>query len=150
MAGSRPGRGEVQACASLNQRADLGGGTTSPVATKDKSLAETNKPAAARLPICGIGKEDPMTDPQTFDLDDLDKRRNEIIRKLKGDGYDIEEIWAILVRALAVAVVGNAETEEKLAEMMELTKQTIEEDAREWLKFSQEVQKSAMTRSSLN
>ena len=43
-----------------------------------------------------------------------------------------------------------AETEEKLAEMMELTKQTIEEDAREWLKFSEEVQKSAMTSSALN
>ena len=91
-----------------------------------------------------------MTHPQTFDLDDLDKRRNEILRELEGDGYDIQEIWAILVRALAVAVVGNAETEEKLAEMMELTKQTIEEDAREWLKFSQEVQKSAMTSSALN
>jgi len=91
-----------------------------------------------------------MTDPQTFDLDDLDKRRNEIIRKLKGDGYDIEEIWAILVRALAVAVVGNAQTEQKLVEMMELTKQTIEEDAREWLKFSQEVQKGAKTSSAFN
>jgi hypothetical protein len=91
-----------------------------------------------------------MADPQTFDLDDLDKRRNEIIRKLKGDGYDIEEIWAILVRALAVAVVGNARTEEKLAEMIELTKQTIEEGAREWLKFSREVQKGAKTSSALN
>jgi len=51
---------------------------------------------------------------------------------------------------VAVAVVGNAETEEKLPEMMELTKQTIEEAAREWLKFSQEVQKSAKTSSALN
>jgi hypothetical protein len=76
-----------------------------------------------------------MTEPQPFDLDDLNMRRNEILTKLEREGYDIQETWAILVRALAVAMVGNADTEEKLAEMVDLTKQAIEEDARVWLEF---------------